>query len=377
MKKFLKILLILMIVPCLLFSGCAKNVVISVYSMNGETISSKDVKVDKLSAETIIAQMQKENLLWGDVTVLDFENTGSDSFRSLKLNLSGNFTNRLSSLDQSSQKVVMQILANTFLHNYSAGDILILSDNKSVKTSLCDFSEHMSYVSIDVFMDNFDIDKDNSSVPPDLSGGKKYVALSFDDGPHSKYTRMIVDKLKEYNAGATFFIIGNRVDQFPSTAADIKYAVENGCEIGIHGFTHTAYYNKCNDETFEYELSETAKRIKDATGYYPKLMRPIGGFISDERVKSCGYSVIMWNLDSEDWKHKSPAGDQGQIDAIVNMVMTTVGDGKIILMHEIYENSYQALCIILERLYQEGYKVLTVSELLGSNLKTGEKYFHG
>ncbi|MCH5198512.1 MAG: polysaccharide deacetylase family protein [Oscillospiraceae bacterium] len=390
MKKSLRILLIFIIVSCLLFSGCTKNVTINVYGINVEnnTIGSKEVKVNKLSAETIIVQMQKENLLSKDVAVLDFKNTSGDFYRSLTLNLNGSFTDWLSSLDKSSQEIVMQLLANTFLRNYSAVDILILSDSKPVKTSLCDFSDQISYAVLDISANDLDPEKfgletDNSLPPgsseesPETPDSKKRVALSFDDGPHSRYTRMIVDKLKEYNAGATFFIIGNRLDQYPSTAEDIKYAVENGCEIGIHGFTHKVYYNKCDDATFEYELSETAKRIKDATGKAPTIMRPIGGFISDERVKSCGYGVIMWNVDSEDWKHKSPAGDKKQIDAIVNTVMTTVDDGKIILMHEIYENSYQALCIILEKLYQEGYEVLTVSELLGSDLRPGEKYFHG
>ena len=103
-------------------------------------------------------------------------------------------------------------------------------------------------------------------------------------------------------------------------------------------------------------------------------MRPIGGSITNSRVKSCGYPVVLWNVDSEDWRHKTQT--QSEIDIIVNNVMKDVGDGKIILMHEIYENSYQALDIILRKLTEQGYKVVTVSELFGeNNLTPGSKYF--
>jgi peptidoglycan/xylan/chitin deacetylase (PgdA/CDA1 family) len=100
-------------------------------------------------------------------------------------------------------------------------------------------------------------------------------------------------------------------------------------------------------------------------------MRPIGGAITSERVSSCDYSVILWSVDSLDYKN---AFVEGGVENIVNNVMSDVEDGDIILMHDIYENTYEASKIILKRLYDEGYEVVTVSELLGSKLEAGQKY---
>ena len=245
---------------------------------------------------------------------------------------------------------------------------------------------------VDEDIENNKADNDDSSVQAGVMGdaddfeapdesetqGKKRVAITFDDGPHNVRTQAIVDELAKYGFHATFFVVGNRVDGTAyGGGKTIPYILEHGNEIGIHGYTHEVYYNRCDDATYEYELSETLKAIhKYEKDYKVTLMRPIGGNITDERVAECEYSVIMWNVDSEDWKHKGSS--QSEIDAIVNNVMTTVKNGSIILLHEIYENSYQAFCIIMERLYAEGYKVVTVTELLGeNNVKPGTKYYNG
>ena len=100
-------------------------------------------------------------------------------------------------------------------------------------------------------------------------------------------------------------------------------------------------------------------------------MRPVGGRITSERISDCDYAVIMWSVDSNDWKYKSE-GD-GNVQTIVNNVMSQVQDGSIILMHDIYENTYLASKDILKQLHDQGYEVVTVSELLG-NPKAGVKY---
>ena len=107
-------------------------------------------------------------------------------------------------------------------------------------------------------------------------------------------------------------------------------------------------------------------------------MRPPGGNITADRVASCPYGVIMWSVDSEDWRYKGrgdEATKQANINTIVNNIMKQIGDGDIVLMHELYENSYEAFCIVIERLYAEGYEVVSVTELLGSDLQAGKKYY--
>ena len=203
--------------------------------------------------------------------------------------------------------------------------------------------------------------------------GKKRVALTFDDGPHTTRTKEIVDELSKYGFHATFFVVGNRVDgtEYGGGQA-MLYAINAGNEIAVHGYTHDVNYAKCSDATYEYELSQTVKAIQSIKpGYTPKLMRPIGGSITDARVSSCPYSVIMWSVDSLDWQNSS---DASGVQVIVDNVMSSVKEGDIILMHDIKQNSSDAAKIIIKRLYDEGYEIVTVSELLGSELQPGVKY---
>lgn len=216
------------------------------------------------------------------------------------------------------------------------------------------------------------------------SNGKydKRVALTFDDGPHNVRTKAIVDELDKYGYNATFFVVGNRVDGTEyNGAAAMKYAYEHGNEIGIHGYTHRTdrYYDSCSDDIYKFELSETEKAIKAVIpNYNVRLMRPVGGKITNKRVQSCKYSVIMWSIDSEDWKYQySTSGTEennAKRDNIVNNVMSSVSDGDIILMHDIYQSTYDATVMILRQLNERGYEVVTVSELLGKNMSAGKSY---
>ena len=100
------------------------------------------------------------------------------------------------------------------------------------------------------------------------------------------------------------------------------------------------------------------------------IQRPPGGSITESRKKSCGYAVIIWSVDSIDWKLKGRQTEsqrQENVDAIVNNVLSTVRDGDIILMHDLYENTLEAFCRIADTLKAQGYEFVTVSELLGAS----------
>ena len=216
------------------------------------------------------------------------------------------------------------------------------------------------------------------------SNGKKRVALTFDDGPHNVRTKEIVDELSKYGYNATFFVVGNRVDGAEYNGASaVKYAAEKGNEIAIHGYTHSHYYDTCSDTTYKEELKKTESAIKSVLpSSSVRLMRPVGGKITDTRVGQSKYSVIMWSVDSEDWKYKyydntDQSTKREYLDTIVDNVMSGVEDGSIILMHDIYLSTYDATVIILKRLYEQGYDVVTVSELLGSDMSAGKKYSRG
>ena len=220
-------------------------------------------------------------------------------------------------------------------------------------------------------------------IPTNVEPGKR-VAITFDDGPHNVRTVKIVDELAKYGYHATFFVVGNRIDGSSyNGSAGLKYVAEKGNEIAIHGYTHSSknYYDKCDDATYKFELSETEKAIKSVVNNASvRLMRPVGGRITDDRIQTSKYSVIMWSVDSEDWAYKYTSTDTDEeaaqkVNTIVNNVMNSVRDGSIILMHDIYESTYDALVIILDKLHQQGYDVVTVSELLGEELAAGRQYY--
>lgn len=203
----------------------------------------------------------------------------------------------------------------------------------------------------------------------------KYVAFTFDDGPHAALTKRFVDKLAEYNGRGTFFIIGDRVNDI--TAESLKYAVENGNEIAIHAFTHKYIFNSCDEKTYENEIKYTRNTIFSYVGVEPLLMRPPQGAMTAERVQASKYPIILWSVDSRDWVYKDRSSEDiaaENIDIIVENVLSSVKSGDIILMHEIYENSYQAFSVIIDTLYREGYRFVTVSELLGESIQSGTKY---
>ena len=218
-----------------------------------------------------------------------------------------------------------------------------------------------------------------STIPTSTQPQKKRVALTFDDGPnhYDNRTKNTVDELAKYGFRATFFVVGNRV----SGGDTLEYAVAHGCEIGIHGFTHEKYYDECTDAEYQNELNHTLDAIhRRLPDYNVRLMRPPGGDISSDRLAACPYSVILWNVDSLDYHYTYKRGDSDdvcleKVNTIVDNVMTTVSDGSIILMHDIYESTQDAVVLLLARLYAEGYEVVTVSELLGDSLAPGRIYY--
>lgn len=254
------------------------------------------------------------------------------------------------------------------------------NDNSS-KDLVSDKPSSSSIMSSNISSDNIssELAPASSETPSSKpsSSGKKYVAFTFDDGPSSSYTKKIVDKLSSYGGAGTFFVVGDRLGS--TNGAAIKYAVDNGCEIGIHAYTHNYNYKKCSDEDYNNEITKTADAIhKYLPDYNITLMRPVGGAISSQRVASSPYSIINWNLDTNDWRYKSTSNKTKNVNTIYNNIISSVDNGDIILMHEIYENSYNAFCKAVDKLYNDGYRFVTVTELIGkSNLKPGKLYTHG
>lgn len=182
---------------------------------------------------------------------------------------------------------------------------------------------------------------------------KKVIALTFDDGPNQKTTPQILNALKKYNGHATFFVIGNKVQ---SNAHIVKRAVKEGHEIGNHTWDHL-YLTKLSGAEVKEQLNRAGKAIKQVTGVEPKIMRPPYGATNSyvDRVAG-GLDTVLWDIDPQDWRYRDK-------NRIVNQVMSQAGDGKIILLHDIYQTSVDAAIEIIERLDKKDYQFVTVSEL--------------
>ena len=180
----------------------------------------------------------------------------------------------------------------------------------------------------------------------------KVVALTFDDGP-SKYTKDILDILKKYDACGTFFLIGNKVSFYGEV---LREMLSEGNEIGNHSYDHK-YLTRLSEEEVKDEINKTQDEIKRVTGYTPTLFRPTYGGYNNTLKSYIDLTFVLWDVDSRDWSVKSTEG-------IMYNVFKDVKSGSIILFHDNHEYSVNALPSVIKELKKQGYKFVTVSELL-------------
>lgn len=207
------------------------------------------------------------------------------------------------------------------------------------------------------------IGEENSDNKPNNSDGikKKYVALTFDDGP-SGFTKEIIDLLKKYEYNATFFVLGNKLNVGYTDI--LKESINNGNEIGIHGFSHKSF-TRLKTEALEEEITKSKKYVYNLTKYMPNLVRPPYGNINNNiRNLNLG-PYILWNNDTLDWKLRDAK-------KIYERLINSIEENNIILMHDTYLTTYKALELILPYLKENNYEVVTVSTLFSKNGKTLE-----
>jgi polysaccharide deacetylase family sporulation protein PdaB len=200
----------------------------------------------------------------------------------------------------------------------------------------------------------------------DVPVRQKVIALTFDDGPNPKFTPDILQSLKQYNAKATFFVSGRSAEYYPNL---VKQEVFEGHEVANHAYSHPKIW-KLSNEQIKKEIDKTQQVVISVTGKKTTLFRPIGGYISDRIVhvaKEKGYTVILWSWhqDSQDWKRPGVA-------QMVNKVVKNARAGDIVLFHDHGQDrtqTVQAIKQILPKLQQNGYRFVTVSELLQMKTK--------
>ncbi len=187
------------------------------------------------------------------------------------------------------------------------------------------------------------------------------IALTFDDGPHCKYTEQVLNILEKYDVKATFFVIGCNAEKAPDK---VKLIAENGHEIGNHTYSHSKDAVK-DHATLNREINRASLIISEITGQTPNIFRPPEGKCN-ELVVSCarenGCSVILWSIDTRDWAHRPS-------DVIARDILQQVRGGDIILFHDFITPDTptpQALEKIIPTLKEQGYEFCTVSDMIFS-----------
>lgn len=192
------------------------------------------------------------------------------------------------------------------------------------------------------------------------------VALTFDDGP-GEYTQELLDCLTANNAKATFFMLGPNVETYPEVAKALKDA---GMEIGNHTWSHNPLTNM-NSDGVANEVNSTNDALTKATGGPATVMRPPGGAYNESVQAALGMPLIMWSIDTKDWATLSE-------DQTYQKTMDNVKDGSVVLMHDIHEWSVRAAIRAIPELVEQGYKLVTISEMAeakGITLENGAAYY--
>ncbi|NLI55015.1 MAG: polysaccharide deacetylase family protein [Clostridiales bacterium] len=198
---------------------------------------------------------------------------------------------------------------------------------------------------------------------------KKLIALTFDDGPSNQNTNRILDVLEQYNARATFFIIGKRIQNHEEV---IARAISLNCEIGSHTWGHSDFTKYPKSALID-SLEKVDEAMMTNFGYKMTLFRPPYAAINkDVEAASAqmGYTMVLWSGSSHDWSIKD-------VDKIYKNCFHCAADGAIVLFHDIYPFTADAIERIVPELINEGYQLVTVSELIAmdeNSLKPDARY---
>ena len=200
----------------------------------------------------------------------------------------------------------------------------------------------------------------------DLDASKPMIAFTFDDGPNAASTSIILKALEENGCSATFFIVGERMNN-SNHALCVKEMAENGFELGNHTFDHNHY----GTEVTAQDISKCTDIMLEIVGQRPALFRPTGGFMTNTIISSCGAPIILWNVDTEDWKDKNA-------DDVYEQLISGLDAGDIVLMHDLFPGTAEAVEKAVPVLVEQGYQIVNVSELAyyyGVTLENGRVYY--
>lgn len=198
--------------------------------------------------------------------------------------------------------------------------------------------------------------------------GKKLVALTFDDGPSSATTPRLLDILCEKDVPVTFFMLGKMARANPDIV--LRAEVE-GHQIASHTMYHQNLI-RISAQAVKDDIAEATAVFNNILGHGPIYTRPPYGNINNVVRGNVGTPMILWSVDTLDWKSKN-------VDSILSVTKEQIHDGAIILMHDIYDTTVDAVPVIIDELRKDGYEFVTIAELTeqrGVSLQSGVTYYN-
>lgn len=239
-------------------------------------------------------------------------------------------------------------------YDYNIKDNNIFIKFYEYVTKLNTIKENIYEINYDYELDNIIkkrvFEEDNYDIL-NYTKSDKIIAFTFDDGP-SYNTIKIVNTLVKYDSKATFFLVGNKIEKYAKT---MDVLVKNGMDIGNHTYSHKEL-TKLSDKEILKEIDLTNEVIYNKTGIKPMFLRPSYGAMNKRIKKLSTMPIIIWNIDTLDWKYHNS-------NKIKDKILKYVSDGDIILMHDTYVATLNAVEMVIPELKKQGYKIVSVNEL--------------
>lgn len=182
---------------------------------------------------------------------------------------------------------------------------------------------------------------------------RRRIALTFDDGPHPKYTKLLLDGLKKRGVAATFFVVGKNI----AGNEDLILRMEQeGHLIGNHTYDHVKIGDLGTEEACA-QVERTSALVRDITGKNTEFIRPPFG--AWKKDMECSFTMIpvLWSVDPLDWTTENTA-------LIKERILKEVQEGDIILMHDYYQSSVDAALDVVDALLAQGYEFVTVDRMI-------------
>lgn len=193
------------------------------------------------------------------------------------------------------------------------------------------------------------------------------VSFTFDDGPNGKKTQTLIDALEDYKMSASFFMVGNKLYYDAET---VKKVYNSHSEVAYHSYKHE-YFTRQSMTQIQEEFIISNNLLYEITGGHFKLTRPPYGAYNAQTLEAIDNAFIRWNLDTNDWRYRD-------VEYIKKYVLDNLSDGSIILFHDSYQSTIDAVLDLIKTLYLMDVQVLNVTELAklkGVNLENHEVYY--